>query len=369
MRKRNWEEDDLLEYVPEDEEPVVVSAKAKIWFAALFLLIAVCGGLFIFKDDLFPAPETKTVVQNKTTGDFVSSYSLFAHPEKLLEKDGFVWMTFPTQKILGKFDISQQRIVQKITLPESPHDLTVLKGGIWVTGETKVFRVDIAEGDITKQIDTGNEPSSILATKDTIWVINKGDDTLSQIDSSLGEEKTFAIDPGAFKMVYSENTNFIWIAHGNLEGGVEATPLISKFNIKRGKVTKQFDVADNLEDIVNTENVLWTFHGEQGLGKYSLQSNKQIGNSLINFEGNAKQGKYANGFLYIYSSEPTKKIFVVNKDTANVNQSKSTDANNIEDFWVDKQNVWFVRKGKNLLDRWQKCSQESPCKTKKLVNE
>jgi glutamine cyclotransferase len=361
-RQRQHDSDDELLVYRGDEAPAPpIPLKTRLWFVGATLLLIAIGSLYLFKDEIVPKPKPpKTVTVSVTRGDALSSWPVGGQLTRLAPDKADVWGIIPARKQVVKISAATNKVVAKTTLSQTPHDLAIGRGGVWVSGETAVYRLDVDTGRITKEVPSGNAPGDITLQGNNVWVINTADDTVSKIDSTLGTVlKTVPVAPDPFDLAATSKA--IWVAHGSLDADIQATPLLTKIDVRSGVVVNETETAVDLRGITATKTSLWTAHGQDhGLGKYSVKSGEQVGNSLLTLPGAPTAIYQANQQLYVSIAGRPESIAVVDRVSGRVIEQKKT---------ANASGVWIAREGAAKVVRWQRCSEAVPCRVQRLESQ
>ena len=108
--------------------------------------------------------------------------------------------------------------------------------GIKSVAANSVVAIDPAKGEIVADVVVGNRPSRLAATPDTVWAVNSGDGTISQIDN-LQPRVLNTFGPSSVPTDIVATGNVLWVGNA-LAGkgplaGTNAPATLSRFDVTR----------------------------------------------------------------------------------------------------------------------------------------
>src|SRR3954469_19095834 len=88
----------------------------------------------------------------------------------------------------GVLDAGSGRLLDHTRVGSSPSAVVATKDTVWVTNndDDSVSRIDIATGQVSQTSDVGSSPAAVAAGGGSIWVANSGAGTISRIDPDTG---------------------------------------------------------------------------------------------------------------------------------------------------------------------------------------
>ncbi len=97
-----------------------------------------------------------------------------------------VWLVIDKKSTLAKIDPTGLRIIQTVTLPRGSLNPVYANGLIWVTRSTgaEVTIIDPEKTAVIGTVHTGPKPRFADAGTGSIWTLNQGDGTLTQIGAA-----------------------------------------------------------------------------------------------------------------------------------------------------------------------------------------
>jgi virginiamycin B lyase len=79
--------------------------------------------------------------------------------------------------------LSDLHVLSRIGTPKNTYGMGLGFNSIWTPSDGKLIRIDAASGEIQAEIPIGQGPyHGVAVATDFVWVLNRGDHTLSQID-------------------------------------------------------------------------------------------------------------------------------------------------------------------------------------------
>ena len=108
--------------------------------------------------------------------------------------------------------------------------------GIKSVAANSVVAIDPAKAEIVADVVVGNRPSRLAATPDTVWAVNSGDGTISQIDN-LQPRVLNTFGPSSVPTDIVATGNVLWVGNA-LAGkgpltGTNAPATLSRFDVTR----------------------------------------------------------------------------------------------------------------------------------------
>ncbi len=95
-----------------------------------------------------------------------------------------VWLVVDDQGTLARIDPSRESVAQTVRLPPGSCNPRFSNGVVWVTSAkgAELTAVDAKSGAILATIPTGPQPRFLTAGGASVWTLNQGDGTVTQID-------------------------------------------------------------------------------------------------------------------------------------------------------------------------------------------
>jgi virginiamycin B lyase len=95
-----------------------------------------------------------------------------------------IWLVVDDQGTLARIDPAKESISQTVHLPPGSCNPRYSHGVVWVTNAkaAELTAVDAKSGAILSTIPTGPQPRFLTDGADSIWTLNQGDGSLTQID-------------------------------------------------------------------------------------------------------------------------------------------------------------------------------------------
>ncbi|MDB6010753.1 MAG: hypothetical protein JWL65_3003 [Gammaproteobacteria bacterium] len=95
-----------------------------------------------------------------------------------------IWLVVDDQGTLARIDPVKESISQTVKLPPGSCNPRYSHGVVWVTNAkaAELTAVDAKSGAILSTIPTGPQPRFLTDGADSIWTLNQGDGSLTQID-------------------------------------------------------------------------------------------------------------------------------------------------------------------------------------------
>jgi YVTN family beta-propeller protein len=360
-------DDDFVDYHHDEPKANPVPLKTRLFFVAGVLLAILIGGLVIFKDVWLPqTPPPRVEIVEETSGSELLTYPIPEGSEKLAAAADDVWVLYPETKTVAQFSIQDRRLIRKVILDQEPRDLEAGRGGVWVSGQTQVYRLDSDSGEITSTVATGNQPGDLALIGDFVWVINEADDTVSRIDTKLGEVTgKVNVDPAPFDLAVDKDA--VWVAHDTPEG-VAADPLLTRINPKTLRRSREKETIRDLKGLALTQRVLWSIHGsEQGLGRISRRTGEPLESQLTRLPAPPVSLQASQGKIWVgLDGEPS---LIESRDRNSGNKIDQVELGEkaILDLSVNETGAWVIVEEGKVLARWQKCSADRPCLTEQII--
>jgi YVTN family beta-propeller protein len=105
-------------------------------------------------------------------------------------------------------------IVATIPVGEVPEGVSSDGTHVWVVngGEDTVSEIDAASGEVIRTIPAGESPFGVSADGTHVWVTNTGEGTVSEIDAASGEViRTIAV--GSYPLGVSSDGSHVWVTN------------------------------------------------------------------------------------------------------------------------------------------------------------
>jgi YVTN family beta-propeller protein len=113
-----------------------------------------------------------------------------------------------------------------------------------------------ADGDIVSEIEVGDTPSEVAATRDAVWVTNTTDNTVSRIDPATNDvRQTIAVGEGPTGVAVGEGD--VWVANG-----LEAT--VSRVDPSTNREVQKVAVGNGPTGVAFGEGALWVTNSVDG---------------------------------------------------------------------------------------------------------
>ena len=95
-----------------------------------------------------------------------------------------------------------------------PAAVAVTGGSVWVAnrGDDTVLRIDAATGTVKASIPVGDQPALLSAGGGSVWVANLGDNTLMRIDAATGGVRGAPISLGKEIDDLAVSERAVWVA-------------------------------------------------------------------------------------------------------------------------------------------------------------
>jgi YVTN family beta-propeller protein len=179
--------------------------------SSAYRLIAIISSLLIglvaCQGELPITSESASVTPPLPTGRMIATIPLDWKPTLIAQGNGLIWVVGREDHFVARLDpLTNQLIGQPTTLAEPIYDIVAGEGGIWVTGDTVVTRLDPTTGAVTAtfyadQFGDG-APFRLAIGEDLIWLLdlieNRAGSRVHRIDPQanafVGEVATVGIE-------------------------------------------------------------------------------------------------------------------------------------------------------------------------------
>jgi len=104
---------------------------------------------------------------------------------------GSAWVTDAGDARLFRISLETNRVEADFPLDDAPCELTAAGDSLWVTTQSgRLDRFDPESGRVTARIRTGSTSYETIAAFGSVWVSNRGDGTLTQVDPATNRTRT-----------------------------------------------------------------------------------------------------------------------------------------------------------------------------------
>jgi YVTN family beta-propeller protein len=220
-----------------------------------------------------------------SAGRVVDRTKVGGQPCGITDAGGMIWVSDADRAKLVRIDpdTGTSRVVAD--LDTSPCEITPAFGSLWVVTQSgRLDRVDPRTGDVTARIKVGATSYQAVATPDAVWVSNRDDGTLTQVDPATNDVvRTVRLpdmQPGG--MVYAAGA--LWI--GNDTSGSTTLRRMDPQTRKTVRVT----AGDRPVYLTSTPGAVWVSNVTDGtVSRIDVASNEEtatleVGLSPVNLK-------------------------------------------------------------------------------------
>ena len=137
------------------------------------------------------------------------------HPSALSVGTFRVWAISPSQHLLSSIAPVQTAVDDEIQIGGVPSSVAFGFGSVWVTDRSNDRLIEIdpsGGGSVEKNIPVGDRPFDVAASNRWVWVANRGDDTISQIDPRTNEVRR-SVAVGSKPSAIAAAPFAVWVAN------------------------------------------------------------------------------------------------------------------------------------------------------------
>ncbi len=223
-----------------------------------------------------------------------------------------LYVTDPKDKSISIIDVSIDEVIDTIKLSDSPNNLYISDGKIYVTTRCKVLVIDGKTNKILKTFHIyGNlEGITVIPKINKIYVILKEQNEIAVLDMNSGKEiKTIPIDDGSHSIVFDSKHNRIYITNYSYNSLSVINPITDKVTNNVKCSASPYDMA------INGEVAYITNSYTNSITVVDIQKNKKIAeyNLGVCSMGMTSDKKY----LYVCNTADNN-VFVIDKKTNNL---------------------------------------------------
>lgn len=148
------------------------------------------------------------------SGERLRSLDLGQSVDQLVGSGPDLWIVDSLAQGLFRFDPDKGEIVETIGLQLVPDELEIGDDGrLWVLNRAGGILLPVtASGDIGTPIPVGGDPSDVAAAGGTVWVADREQGAIKEIDSLLGEiERTVKVGGAPAALAIDPETGDVWV--------------------------------------------------------------------------------------------------------------------------------------------------------------
>jgi streptogramin lyase len=148
------------------------------------------------------------------TGKRLTSLDLGHSVDQLVGAGDELWVVDSLARGLFLFDPGEGSVVQTIGLQVAPDDVEVGNDGrLWVLNRAGGILLPVtAAGDIGAPIPVGSDPSDVAVSGDTVWVADREQGAIKEIDPVLDEvERTVKVGGAPAALAVDPETGDVWV--------------------------------------------------------------------------------------------------------------------------------------------------------------
>jgi DNA-binding beta-propeller fold protein YncE len=196
-----------------------------------------------------------------------------SEPRASAHEPEYLWVTDGGSAQVTRLTLDRQHngeVVDTQAFPvgNSPHGIALGAGHVWVVNrdDSNVTELDDPGGGLVQNIDVGNNPKSIAYDEktNTLWVANTGvdaldtstgeadDGTVTPIDAQTGKAGT-EIDVGGDPRGVAVGLGSVWVANG--------FGYVTQIDPKTGKVIDKITVGESPEMVATSDAEVWVTDG------------------------------------------------------------------------------------------------------------
>ena len=141
-----------------------------------------------------------------------------------------------------------------IQVGSEPHGIAIGEGSVWVAnrGDGTVTQIDEKTDEVTRTIPVGANPKGVAVEDGTVWVANTDDDTVTPIDAGSGKTGEAIGVPDEPRGV-TAGFGSVWVASG---GG-----FVTRIDPKTER-TQELEVGASPEEVAAGEKFIYVSDGE-----------------------------------------------------------------------------------------------------------
>lgn len=199
------------------------------------------------------APNAVGIIDSDS-GEIVSEAPVGESPAELAVGAGAVWVTNAGENTVSRIDPSTNDVVETIDVGNGPAGVAVGGGAVWVANglDGTVSRIDPESNDVVGTIIVGNGPSGVAFDGDAVWVTNSADGTVYAIDPGKGTAgavtKRFPAVLGASAIAAGNGR--LWIA-------APASATVVVIDPARGGVVERIGVGGEPSSLAFAADTVW----------------------------------------------------------------------------------------------------------------
>lgn len=169
---------------------------------------------------------------------------------------GRVEMALPANSV-GVLD-TDGAMLGAIPVGNQPTGLAYGGGVVWVAnrGDNSVFEIDPANRVVIQQIAVGSAPEALAATASDVWVANAGSDTVSRINIAA-RQVVDTIRVGIRPDAIAAGAGGVWVANNG-------DNTIQRIDPATGSTSTPIDVGDGPDGIAVDRDTVWVANGRDG---------------------------------------------------------------------------------------------------------
>jgi YVTN family beta-propeller protein len=186
-------------------------------------------------------------------------------------------------------------VINTIKVGNEPWGVSSDGTHVWVTnrGEGTVSEIEASTGKVINTIKVGKEPYGVSSDGTHVWITNYGEDTVSEIEASTGKVIN-TVKVGSNPLGVSSDGTHVWVA--NLGEGT-----VSEIEASSGKVINTIKVGLGSWGVSSDGSHVWVANdGEATVSEIEASSGKVINTVKV---GNSPYGVSSDG-THVWVAEP-----------------------------------------------------------------
>ena len=148
-------------------------------------------------------------------------------PDDLAARNDTVWALDKEERLLARF--GPEQTWDRFEHPDftEVERIAVDDHGVWLTGGTRLIRVDPASGQVVSNVSMPAEVDGLAAAGDDVWAVSSTAASVLRIDPHTAEIRDripVVGDPGPQALTITADRNFIWVLNGDTATVVKIDP-------------------------------------------------------------------------------------------------------------------------------------------------